>query len=127
MDRIHKARVIDSTARDVADSELDEQLGASYGIFLVRRRAGRPSCSAPRPRWVADEHWHSKQQGRFLADGRYELKVPYSVSRELLMDVLHYGSDAEIIEPVMLREQAKALLELALSNYENPDTPPFRP
>jgi predicted DNA-binding transcriptional regulator YafY len=43
--------------------------------------------------------------------------VPYSVSRELLMDVLHYGSDAEIVEP-MLREQAKALLELALSNYE---------
>ena len=45
--------------------------------------------------------------------------MPYSVSRELLMDVLHYGSDAEIVEPVMLREQAKALLELALSNYDN--------
>jgi len=67
---------------------------------------------------VADEHWHATQQGRYLADGRYELKVPYSVSRELLMDVLHYGSDAEIIEPAMLREQAKALLELALTNYE---------
>ncbi|WP_329913792.1 YafY family protein [Stenotrophomonas sp. SMYL86] len=120
VDRIHKARVIDSTARDVADGELDEQLGASYGIF-----SGAPKgwatilFSAKAARWVADEHWHSKQQGRFLADGRYELKVPYSVSRELLMDVLHYGSDAEIVEPVMLREQAKALLELALSNYDN--------
>ena len=71
-----------------------------------------------RARWVADEHWHSRQQGRFLADGRYELKVPYSVSRELLMDVLHYGSDAEIVEPQSLREQAKALLSLALSNYD---------
>ncbi|KAG0773901.1 hypothetical protein G6F22_014495 [Rhizopus arrhizus] len=100
VDRIHKARVVDSTARDVADSELDEQLGASYGIF-----SGAPKgwatilFSAKAARWVADEHWHSKQQGRFLADGRYELKVPYSVSRELLMDVLHYGSDAEIVEP----------------------------
>ncbi len=108
VDRIHKARVVDSTARDVADSELDEQLGASYGIF-----SGAPKgwatilFSAKAARWVADEHWHSKQQGRFLADGRYELKVPYSVSRELLMDVLHYGSDAEIVEPVMLREQAR--------------------
>ena len=53
-----------------------------------------------------------------LPDGRYELKLPYSVSRELLMDVLHYGSDAEIVEPTSLREQAKALLSLALSNYE---------
>ena len=59
-----------------------------------------------------------KQQGRFLADGRYELKVPYSVPRELLMDVLHYGADAEIVEPTMLREQAKSLLSLALSQYD---------
>jgi len=119
VDRIYKARVIDTTARDVDESELDEQLGASYGIF-----SGPPKgwativFSAKAARWVADEHWHSKQQGRFLPDGRYELKLPYSVSRELLMDVLHYGSDAEIVEPVMLREQAKALLALALTSYE---------
>ena len=37
---------------------------------------------------------------------------------ELLMDVLHYGADAEIVGPPVLREQAKALLQLALSNYE---------
>ena len=119
VDRIHKARVVDEAARDIPDSELDEQLGAGYGIF-----SGAPKgwativFSAKAARWVADEHWHSKQQGRFLADGRYELKVPYSVSRELLMDVLHYGSDAEIVEPQSLREQAKTLLALALSNYD---------
>jgi hypothetical protein len=33
------------------------------------------------------------------------------------MDILHYGADAEIIDPPVLREQAKSLLELALSNY----------
>ena len=70
-------------------------------------------------RWVADEHWHSQQQGRYLADGRYELKVPYSVPRELLMDVLHYGADAEIVEPASLREQARAHLQLALGNYQD--------
>lgn len=119
VDRINHARIIDTTARDVPDSELDAQLGASYGIF-----SGAPKgwativFSAKAARWVADEHWHSKQQGRFLPDGRYELKVPYSVSRELLMDVLHYGSDAEIVEPMSLREQAKSLLSLALSNYD---------
>ena len=34
------------------------------------------------------------------------------------MDVLHYGADAEIVEPTALREQARAHLQLALSNYE---------
>jgi predicted DNA-binding transcriptional regulator YafY len=119
VDRIGAARVLDQSARDVAEDELDAHLSGSYGIF-----AGPPKgwativFSARAARWVADEHWHSQQQGRFLADGRYELKVPYSASRELLMDVLHYGSDAEIVEPKALREQARALLQLSLSNYD---------
>ena len=73
--------------------------------------------SAKAARWVADEHWHSKQEGRFLPDGRYQLKLPYSNAKELLMDVLRYGADAEITEPVALREQAKTLLQLALAAY----------
>ena len=119
VDRISRPRMLDAPARDIDEQELDRHLAGSYGIFsgeprgwatiLFNRRAAR---------WVADEHWHSQQQGRMLADGSYELKVPYSSPRELLMDVLHYGADATIIEPQSLREQARALLALALSNYE---------
>src|SRR5690606_10373218 len=119
VDRISAARQLDEPARDVPDEELDRQLASSYGIF-----SGTPKgwativFSAKAARWVADEYWHSQQQGRFLPDGRYELKLPYSSGRELLMDVLHYGSDAEIVEPPPLREQARTLLQLAISNYE---------
>ena len=118
VDRIGGARVLDDAARDIDEAELKQHLGSSYGIF-----SGEPKgwativFSAKAARWVADEHWHSKQQGRFLADGRYELKVPYSVPRELLMDVLHYGADAEVVEPKSLREQLRAHLQLALGNY----------
>ncbi len=119
VDRMSKARMLDATACDIDESQLNEHLSGSYGIF-----SGAPKgwativFSAKSARWVADEHWHSQQQGRFLADGRYELKVPYSAARELLMDVLHYGSDAEIVEPPSLREQARSLLSLALSHYD---------
>lgn len=119
VDRVTGARVLDAEALDVEEATLNEHLAGSYGIF-----AGPPKgwativFSARAARWVADEHWHSQQQGRFLPDGRYELKVPYSASRELLMDVLHYGSDAEIVEPRALREQARSLLQLALSHYD---------
>lgn len=119
VDRMTNARQLDAAARDVDEAELDTHLSGSYGIF-----SGPPKgmatiiFNAKAARWVADEHWHSQQQGKYLADGRYELKVPYSASRELLMDVLHYGSDAVIIEPASLREQAKSLLSLALSNYD---------
>ena len=119
VDRITAARVGEEAARDVPDEELDRQLASSYGIFSgTPKGVATVMFSAKAARWVADEHWHSQQQGRFLPDGRYELKLPYSSGRELLMDVLHYGSDAEIIEPASLREQARSLLSLALGQYE---------
>jgi len=119
VDRIGAARVLEADARDIDEQQLDDHLAGSYGIF-----SGPPKgvativFGAKAARWVADEHWHSQQQGRHLPDGRYELKVPYSAPRELLMDVLHYGADAEIVDPPALREQARALLALALSNYD---------
>lgn len=123
VDRIGNPRLLDEAAHDIDDATLDAHLASSYGIF-----SGAPKgwatirFSAKAARWVADERWHSQQQGRFLADGRYELKLPYSVPRELLMDILQYGADAEIVEPRALREQLRAHLQLALSNYQD-DTP----
>ena len=119
VDRIQHARVRDEAARDLPDDELDLHLASSYGIFSGAPKGIATIVFSPKAaRWVADEHWHSKQEGRFLPDGRYQLKLPYSNARELLMDVLRYGADAEITEPVALREQAKTLLGLALSAYD---------
>ena len=119
VDRMSSARMLDAPARDIEEAQLNEHLSGSYGIFSGSPKGWATiAFSAKSARWVADEHWHSQQQGRFLPDGRYELKVPYSAARELLMDVLHYGSDAEILEPPSLREQARALLSLALSHYD---------
>jgi predicted DNA-binding transcriptional regulator YafY len=95
VDRIHKARVIDSTARDVADSELDEQLAQLRHLLRCAEGLGDHPVQRQGRALGGRRTLAFKQQGRFLADGRHELKVPHSVSRELLMDVLHYGSDAE--------------------------------
>lgn len=118
VDRIDKARLLPEVAQEVPDAELDAHLAGSYGIFSGEAKHWATIVfSAKAARWVADERWHSQQQGRFLADGRYELKLPYGNGRELLMDILHYGADAEIIAPPALREQARSLLSLALGNY----------
>ena len=119
VDRIAEAHTQDAVARDVVDADLNELLASSYGIF-----AGKPKAwatlrfSSHAARWVADEHWHSQQKGEWLPDGRYELKVPYSNSRELLMDVLKYGPDAEVVAPMPLREEMKILLQLAIGGYQ---------
>lgn len=120
VDRISHVQVLEQSAKDISEQELSEQLSDSYGIFSGRARyIATMIFSAEAARWVADEHWHSRQEGRYLPDGRYELKVPYSNPRELLMDVLRYGANVQIIEPVSLRESAKMSLQLALAGYES--------
>jgi predicted DNA-binding transcriptional regulator YafY len=119
LDRIARAEVLDAVAQDRDDSELNQHLASSYGIFSGAPKAWATIRFSPHAaRWVADEHWHSQQQGEWLNDGRYELKVPYSNSRELLMDVLKYGPDAEIVAPVSLREEMKIMLQLAVGAYQ---------
>jgi len=119
LDRIARAELLDAAAEDRADTELNQHLASSYGIFSGAPKAWAIVRFSPHAaRWVADEHWHSQQQGQWLKDGRYELKVPYSNSRELLMDVLKYGADAEIIAPVSLREEMKIMLQLAIGAYQ---------
>ncbi len=118
LDRMRDMQVLDSIALDRDDQELNAHLAASYGIFSGPPKAWATIRFSPHAaRWVADEHWHSQQQGVWLNDGRYELKLPYSNSRELLMDVLKYGPDAEVVTPLPLREEMKCLLQLALSGY----------
>lgn len=124
VDRMRDVETLSVPARDVPDDELDAVLAAGYGIFSGAPRAiAVIRFSAHAARWVADTHWHSQQEGRMLQDGRYELKVPYANSRELLMDVLKYGPDAEIVSPLPLREEMKSLLALAQRTYERDPRP----
>ncbi len=118
LDRVRHPKPGGERARDLPEAELDQHLASSYGIFSGAPKAWATiRFSSHAARWVADEHWHSKQEGRLLPDGSYELKLPYSNPKELLMDVLKYGPDAEILEPQSLRNEARILLQLALSAY----------
>ena len=66
-------------------------------------------------RWVADEQWHPDQVGSLGEDGCWTLEVPFSDSRELVMDILRYGPEAEVLAPDFLRE---AVREAARSTAE---------
>jgi predicted DNA-binding transcriptional regulator YafY len=129
IDRIESPDAQKDLAQDIPAEQLDAHLAGGYGIFSGPVRATAViRFSAKAARWVADERWHSRQEGRWLPDGQYELRVPYSNPRELLGDVLRFGGDAEILEPLPLREEAKSMLELAMANYRGDVhlTPPDR-
>lgn len=118
LDAVDQARVLEAAAMEVPEAELEDHHAASYGIF-----AGAPSeiavlrFEAHRARWVSKERWHRDQEGRFLEDGSYELRVPYSSPLELVMDILRYGPDVEVVAPSELRRQVRERLRAALARY----------
>ncbi len=119
VERITAAKSLPQRCRDIPEKQLDEHYTSSYGIF-----AGKPKHTAvlrftpQRARWVADEHWHPQQQSLIFEDGSYELRIPYSDPRELVMDVLKHGVEVEVVAPKELRELTRKLLASALAQYK---------
>jgi predicted DNA-binding transcriptional regulator YafY len=73
--------------------------------------------TAQRARWVANEIWHPQQEGALQLDGSYILKLPYAHEPELVMDVMKYGADVEVLAPASLREAVASQLRAAAARY----------
>ncbi len=118
IDRILRATMLDEQAFDVPDEELDEHFASAYGIFGGKAdKIATLRFTKERARWVADERWHPQQEGMWLPDGRYELRIPYRSSRELVMDVMRHGPDVEVVAPAELRAEVEEQLRRALEQY----------
>ena len=117
---VRNARVASAAAKEIREGELHRHFASSYGIFAgLPIGTARLVFSAHRAQWIAAELWHPDQVGEFLADGRYQLDIPYSDSRELVMDILKNGPDVEVISPKALREEVSAKLAASLEQYAN--------
>ncbi|AKH20923.1 helix-turn-helix transcriptional regulator [Sedimenticola thiotaurini] len=118
LDAIENARLLPDTATRIDEATLDQHFNASYGIFSGEAEQTAHLRFHPlRARWVARETWHPQQQGRFTDTGHYELKFPYGKEQELLMDILKYGADVEVLAPHSLRQQVQQQLTKALHQY----------
>jgi predicted DNA-binding transcriptional regulator YafY len=115
LDAMRSARVLDEAAIDVGEHELDAVLGAGYGIFAGRKVQWAELRFSPEPaRWVAAETWHPKQIGRFDAEGRHVLRLPYADPCELVMDILRHVPEVEVLAPAGLRQAVAEKLRAAL-------------
>ncbi len=106
IDSIRHAEILEQKARDVSPRSMNEALGPGYGIFSGRSlKLATLRFTAERARWVAQESWHPEQTAKEDAEGRYLLSFPYSDHRELIMDILKFGADVEVLAPMELRQR----------------------
>ena len=118
LDAIREVELLDRQARPVPEQTLDEVLASGYGIFSGRAdKTARLRFNPRQARWVASERWHPEQVSQFAEDGSYLLEIPYSNDGELVMDILRYGADVEVLGPAELRRKVKRRLEAAAARY----------
>jgi predicted DNA-binding transcriptional regulator YafY len=118
VDAIREASLLDTRAREVAKGELDDYLKSGYGIFAGRAVDWASLKFTPQAaRWVAAQSWHSNQRARFEKDGSYVLEVPYANDRELVMEILKFGPDVEVLAPEALRAKVRGQLDAARNAY----------
>lgn len=118
VDAIREATLRDTAAKEIGAARLDEHLGSGYGIFAGREvEWARLRFTTEAARWVSAQEWHPKQKATVEKDGTYVLEVPYANDRELLMEVLKYGGDVEVLAPASLRKKVREQLAGALKRY----------
>lgn len=118
VDSIKRVEILEKKAREVSPKSMDVVLGSGYGIFSGNDlKLARLRFTPQRARWVAQETWHPKQKGEFHADGTYILEFPYADHRELIMDILKFGADVEVLAPAALRKRVAEQVDRLVSLY----------
>jgi len=116
LDGIEAATLLETPAKPVPLDELEAELDQGYGIFAGGTpREAELVFSAETAAWVSREEWHPAQRSEFLADGRWQLRLPYVDDTELLMDLLRHAGQVEVVAPAGLREAYAARLRQAVA------------
>jgi predicted DNA-binding transcriptional regulator YafY len=118
IDAITALRVTSETAIEIDESELNRELESGYGIFSgVATQVARLRFKPEIARWVSRETWHPEQVGEYDVEGYYLLSVPYSQDTELIMEILKYADEVEVLEPPELRARVRARITATQTLY----------
>jgi hypothetical protein len=93
-------------------------MDAGYGIYAGGEQRWATLVFNPQAaQWASREEWHPEQQGRWLDDGSFEMRLPYVDDTELLMDVLRQGDQVRVVDPPALVQAVAARLASAAALY----------
>jgi len=118
VDGIRHVKLLSEKCIDIPDKQMNEHFAGSYGIFSGKGdKTAKLKFSPKAARWVANESWHPNQRGQMEKDGSYVLKFEYSQDPELLMDILKYGAEVQVLAPAELIKKVIAEMNKSLSIY----------
>jgi predicted DNA-binding transcriptional regulator YafY len=120
LDAIETAMVVpDKDVKEISEDTLERHFASGYGIFAgTATQDAVLQFGASSARWVSRETWHPDQTGTPQLDGTYLLQFPYAQEPELVMDILKYGADVQVLAPESLRKAVAEKLRAAAKLYD---------
>lgn len=121
LDAIEQAEALEVKAKEVPLKHVEAEMDGGYGIYAgAKRRWATLSFQAQAAQWVSREEWHPEQRGQWLAEGTFELQIPFTDETEVVMDILRHGNQVRVLAPDSLAERVAQQLEMAATQYRNP-------
>ena len=120
VDAIAECELLEDDAKEFDPEMVRESMQEGYGIFGGKVKDwAKLKFSPERSRWVQFEEWHPDQRKAIDSDGSVVMEIPYSDEREILGDILRYGSDVEVLSPPTLRTSVLMAGEKMKTRYES--------
>ena len=119
LERISDQALLDAAAKEVSAQVLAGHFDSAYGIFSgPAEHLAELKFTPEMSRWIAEEQWHPDQRGSYDDEGAWTLELPFSSARELVMDILRYGPEVEVLAPDFLRAAVAESARRAAAIYD---------
>lgn len=126
VERVVSARLTRTPLLRAPGFDPEEHLAGSLGIHSPEhppREVVLRLYSEIVAKALGENPWHALQRIEAEGDGRWRMTLTLSSTRELVSRVLALGPDAELLEPLELREQVGSRSREAASRYATSPAP----
>jgi len=119
LDAVEEARPLERKARSLSLKRVEEEMDGGYGIFAGNKVSwAQLRFTAEAAPWVSQEAWHPQQETELEDTGALLMKLPYVEPTELIMDILRWGPDVEVLRAAALKQAVATRLAQACARYQ---------
>jgi hypothetical protein len=122
LDRIKMLHQTKETFEVPQDFDLEEFLGASFGVYQGEPMTGKIRFSPEVAGYIKEKIWHDSQKLEPQEDGSLLFEAVVAGTQEIKYWILGWGSHAEVLEPEDLRKAICAEAMATLNLYQNTAT-----
>jgi len=120
--RLKDLQILDEEFVPRGNFDIHEHFERSFGIYKNEDADDLTDVTIrfnpKRALWAKGRIWHKQQKEKELPDGSLEVTFPVAHFAEVMMEVLKYGGDVEVIEPAELRNMVKKEAEKTCQVYK---------